>query len=69
MLTAKELSEYIGKSGYLVCEGGKLLVKVECHDVRQQWGRVDVNVRPKIKGAGVGSVWVSVGRVQWAEGE
>ena len=64
MLTTKELSEYIGKSGYLVCEDGKILVKVECHDVRQQWGRVDVNMIG-IQGA-IGKLWVSVGRVQWA---
>ena len=64
MLTTKELSEYIGKAGKLSCEGGKILVNVACHDVRQQWGRVDVNVIP-VEGAGVGNVWVSIERVQW----
>ncbi len=64
-LTAKELAEYIGKAGRLSIEGGKLLMNVECHDVRQAWGRVDVLLIP-VEGAGVGNVWVSTERVQWA---
>ena len=62
----KQLADqYIGKAGRLSTEDGKLLVNVECHDVRQAWGRTDVQVIP-IEGAGLGTVWVSVERIQWA---
>lgn len=62
-LTAKEINKYLGKVGFLETENHKLRVKVECVDVRESFGRLDVQVEPV---DGNGSAWVSESRmVQW----
>ena len=63
-MKATEAQQYLGKWGKLPVEGGKLLMNVECHDVKQAYGRTDVLMIP-IEGAGVGNAWVSIERVQW----
>jgi len=64
-MKATEAQQYLGKLGKLPVENGKLLISVECHDVKQAYGRTDVLVIP-VEGAGLGNAWVSIERVQWA---
>ena len=43
---------------------GKLGVSIECMDIREVYGRLDVQVKP-IEGAG--SMWVSENRIAWSK--
>lgn len=63
-MKATEAQQYLGKRGRLPVEFGKILINVECHDIRSAYGRTDVLMIP-VEGAGVGNAWISESRIQW----
>lgn len=74
MLTGKQASSYIGRTGTLHLNGSgrpgwmqtpdKMAVKVKVLDAREAFGRVDLFVQPV---AGEGAAWVEARRVTLEE--
>ncbi len=60
-MKATEANRYLGKQGTLVVER-YLVINIECRDIRQVYGRVDVLVAPI---SGSGAAWISESRIQW----
>ena len=60
-LTTKEILSYLDKEGLLNVDR-KLGVCVKCVDVREAYGRLDVQVEPL---QGTGKLWVSEARIAW----
>lgn len=55
MSTASELAKLIGKHGLLHVTRPQLSFRVEVLDARQQFGRIDLQVKPE---DGEGTAWV-----------
>lgn len=61
-MTAKELQDYVGKTGdWIVNAGAGVSVKVTVMDARQSYGRLDFSVKPV---AGTGECWIDSEKVQ-----
>lgn len=61
MMTAKQASNYLGRTGHLTIKAsdGAIQVKVTVLDAREVWGRLDLFVR----GDGTSAAWVQASRV------
>lgn len=58
-MTVQEMASYVGKRASLPFR--QMVVDVEIHDVRENFGRIDVLVSPLM---GTGETWVQLDRLE-----
>lgn len=61
-VTMRELSAYVGKTGWIYYPRTPMAVSVKVIDVRTRFGTVDVEVEPL---EGMGSTWVTLDAVKF----